>query len=48
MYSIEFTNRFKKDVKRCQKRGYDLKLLECTIDTLQKKAVFPKNTIHMY
>jgi mRNA interferase YafQ len=42
MYSIEFTNRFKKDVKRCQKRGCDLKLLERTIDTLQKKGSLPQ------
>jgi mRNA interferase YafQ len=43
MYSIEFTNRFKKDVKRCQKRDYDLNLLEHTIDTLQKKGILPPN-----
>lgn len=36
MYQVEYTNRFKKDLKRCVKRGLDLrkalhaiKLLEC-------------------
>jgi mRNA interferase YafQ len=36
MYSIKATNQFKKDVKRCKKRGYDLSLLEQVVDLLQK------------
>lgn len=27
MYSIDYTNRFKKDLKRCHKRGLDLQLI---------------------
>ena len=41
MYSIKFTNRFKKDVKRCQKRGYDLSVLANAIDMLQKSGNLP-------
>jgi mRNA interferase YafQ len=42
MYSIKATNQFKKDVKRCKKRGYDLSLLELVIDLLQKTGTVPK------
>jgi mRNA interferase YafQ len=41
MFSIEYTNRFKKDVKRCKKRGYDLSKLTTTIDLLQKNGSLP-------
>ena len=41
MYSIYFTNRFKKDVKRCKKRGYDLSVLTKAIDLLQKTGKLP-------
>ena len=41
MYSIEFTSRFKKDVKRCQKRGYDLTVLTKAIDLLQQTGKLP-------
>lgn len=41
MYSIEFTSRFKKDVKRCQKRGYDLTVLTQAIDLLQQTGKLP-------
>lgn len=41
MYSIEFTTRFKKDVKRCQKRGYDLTILANAIDLLQQTGKLP-------
>lgn len=34
MYSLEYTNRFKKDVKRCQKRGLDINLLMMAIKIL--------------
>jgi len=44
MYSIKATNQFKKDVKRCRKRGYDLSLLEQVVDFLQK-TVIPKTTL---
>ena len=41
MYSIKATNQFKRDVKRCKKRGYDLSLLEQVIDLLQKVGKVP-------
>jgi mRNA interferase YafQ len=41
MYSIEFTNKFKKDVKLCQKRGYDLSVLRNAIDLLQESGRLP-------
>ena len=34
MYSIKYTKRFKKDVKRCKKRKYDLDLLSDAINIL--------------
>jgi len=41
MYEIKYTNRFKKDVKRAVKRGYDMSLLEKAIDLLQKSGTLP-------
>ncbi len=41
IYSIEFTSRFKNDVKRCQKRGYDLSLLTNAIDLLKQTGKLP-------
>lgn len=41
MYSIEFTTRFKKDVKRCLKRGYDLTILTNAIDLSQQTGKLP-------
>lgn len=38
MYSIQFTNRFKKDVKRCKRRGYNLSELEQVLTVLQKRG----------
>jgi len=35
-YSVAYTNRFKKDVKRCHKRGFDLTELSDVIDNLQR------------
>ena len=42
MYSIIATNQFKKDVRKCRKRGYDLSLLEQVIDLLQKTGTLPQ------
>ncbi len=33
MYSIDYTNRFKKDLKRCQKRGFSFTLF-CYLNEL--------------
>jgi len=41
MYSIKYTNKFKKDVKRCQKRGLDLNLLRDVIDILAATGKLP-------
>jgi mRNA interferase YafQ len=41
VYCIRFTNRFKKDVKRCKKRGYNLSNLEYVIDLLQNNGKLP-------
>jgi len=41
MYKLEFTNKFKKDVKRAFKRGYDISLLDKAIDILQKSGTLP-------
>ena len=40
-YSIQYTNKFKKDVKRCQKRGYDLDLLREAVDILSNTGTLP-------
>lgn len=36
MYTIKFTNAFKKSYKLMKKRGYDLSLLESVIDELRQ------------
>jgi len=41
MYSIKYTNKFRKDVKRCQKRGLNLNLLRDAIDILATTGTLP-------
>lgn len=41
MYCIEYTNRFKKDLKRCQKRGKDMSLIFETIKLLVDSGTLP-------
>ena len=41
MYSINFTNRFKKDIKLCQKRGLDLSHLQEAISILAETGSLP-------
>ena len=41
MYNIEYSNTFKKGIKRAAKRGYDLSLLQNAIDLLQKTGTLP-------
>ena len=43
MYQLQYTNKFKKDVKRVTKRGYDISLLEKTIELLQTTGKLPSN-----
>jgi mRNA interferase YafQ len=42
MYKIGYTARFKKDFKRCVKRGLDMSLLETAIEFLSTKGSLPK------
>ncbi len=42
MYKLEYANSFKKGLKTCKKRGYDLKLLQEAIDILQESGVLPE------
>ena len=42
MYTLRYTNRFKKDIKLCKKRGYDLSELKNAIDLLQKLGKLPQ------
>ncbi len=42
MYSILFTNRFRKDVKRCASRGCDLDLLREVVDILARDGILPR------
>ncbi len=40
-YSISYTNRFKKDVKRCVKRGLDVSKLQTVITILAETGSLP-------
>ncbi len=42
MYRIGFTTRFKKDFKRCKRRGLDLSLLEKVIELLRLNGNLPQ------
>ena len=41
MYSIDYTKRFKKDLKRCQKRGLDIQLIVDAIALLRTTGTLP-------
>jgi mRNA interferase YafQ len=41
MYSIKYTNRFKKDYKLCKKRGLNIALLKEAIAILEAKGTLP-------
>lgn len=41
MYSIKYTGQFKKSLKRCVKRGLDLKIFTDTLDLLQATGTLP-------
>ena len=41
MFQIFYTNKFKKDVKLLQKRGFDLELLKTVVSTLEKQSELP-------
>ena len=42
MYQINYSNRFNKDLKRCMKRGLNLKLIKDAIDLLAEKGSLPQ------
>ena len=41
MYSIVYTNQFKKSLKRCVKRGLDVSLLTAAVTILREKGSLP-------
>ena len=47
MLDLRFSTKFKRDIKRCQNRNYNLKLLQDTIDILRIPQKLPeKNYEH--
>ena len=47
MLKLNTTARFRRDLKACAKRGYDLALLQAAVDTLRIPAPLPdKNRDH--
>ena len=42
MYTIKFTNAYKKSYKRIKKRGYDLSLLNDVVDMLRRGMELPE------
>lgn len=41
MYKVKYSNKFKKDVKRCIKRGFPLDALSKVVDLLMKDGQLP-------
>ena len=41
-YSVKATTSFQKDLKRIEKRGYDIQLLEAAVETLASGALLPE------
>ena len=41
MYSINYTNRFYKDLKRCKKRGLDIQLIQNAVALLASTGTLP-------
>lgn len=42
MYSIEYTGKFKKDLKLCEKRGYNIAELQLVVMFLEKDGQVPE------
>lgn len=42
MYQIDYSNRFNKDLKRCMKRGLNIKLIKEAIDLLADTGKLPQ------
>lgn len=48
MLKLNLTTQFKRDLKLCQKRNYNISLLNAIVDTLRIPAVLPqKNKDHV-
>lgn len=43
MYSIVYTNQFRKSVRLCLKRGLDVSVLTEAVDNLQKTGTLPES-----
>ena len=43
MYQVQMTRTFRKDVKLCRKRGYDMELLKRTIMQLEASGSLPEH-----
>ena len=41
MYSVDYTNRFKKDLKRCFKRGLDISKIQKAVKLLELNGELP-------
>ena len=41
MYSVDYTNRFKKDLKRCFKRGLDISKIQQAVKLLELNGELP-------
>jgi len=41
MYQLDYTGKFKKDVKTCEKRGYDMSALRTVIKHLEEEGQVP-------
>lgn len=47
MLKLDTSTKFRRDFKRCLKRGYDMQLLQTVVDTLRIPAPLPvKNCDH--
>ncbi len=47
MYNIRYTNKFKKDIRRCERRGLDINLLREVVDMLARTGTLPpKYKVH--
>ena len=42
MYSLDYTGKFKKDLKLCQKRGYDMNLIREVIVFMEEHGQAPE------
>lgn len=43
MYKVQHTNAFERDVRRCIKRGYDMRLLSTAVHLLEQTGTLPSS-----